>query len=172
MRMIDILTYFLNNKLQSSPVVKHAHKEADKVDYWERTKEEGCRDHSHGVDVAEDALDCGSQLLVPGPVVRLGDEGLASGQVGKYKVRPLVRVVEESWYFAAQTSHNLVSKIPSENETKERIWNSPPSYGGLSNSKIIFVHKPESNESKNKLYAVTPYNVPPPTRAVQKKTFF
>ena len=94
-RMIFVLTYFLNNKLQCSPIVKHAHKEADEVDNGERTKEEWRRDNSHVVDVPQDTLNGLRQFQFSGSVEGLGDEWLTSCQVCEYKVRPLVCVVEK-----------------------------------------------------------------------------
>ena len=79
--MIFVLTYFLNNKLQCSPIVKHAHKEADEVDNGERTKEEWRRDNSHVVDVPQDTLNGLRQFQVSSSIEGLGDEWLTSCQV-------------------------------------------------------------------------------------------
>lgn len=106
-------TNLLHDELECSPVVQHAHEEADEVDDGEGTEEEGQWHHSLVIDLPQDGPDGVSERLVR-VVVEVGLEGFAAGQIVEYKAGPLVGVVQERPHLAAQTLNHLVTQLPSK----------------------------------------------------------
>ena len=108
-------TNLLHDELECSPVVQHAHEEADEVDDGEGTEEEGKRHHPLIIDLAQDGPHGVGESVVR-VIVEVGLEGFTAGQIGKYKSCPLVGVVQERPHLAAQTLNHLVTQLPSKQQ--------------------------------------------------------
>ena len=106
-------TNLLHDELECSPVVQHAHEEADEVDDGEGSEEERQWYYSLVIDLPQDGPDGVSERLVR-VVVEVGLEGFAAGQIVEYEARPLVGVVQERPHLAAQTLNHLVTQLPSK----------------------------------------------------------
>ena len=82
-------TNLLHDELECSPVVQHAHEEADEVYEGEGAEEEGDWHHPLVIDLPEDRPDGLGDAAVCAVVV-LGHEGLPISEIGEHEGCPLV----------------------------------------------------------------------------------